>query len=1161
MASTAVVLDIRANTQKALGEFKKFSAQLDNKFLISGLKLDVVRNALSQINKEFQRAIGEQGLSASSSLRAAENQAALLTSTFKDFSLTAAKAITDDISNALNQVAVTAGGTMDDVKAALQATPFISNTLSQDLKKQLTSGILEFQRDIRRAGLGDEFGTIAKDILSGQADVLQLINSASPVGSAIGRKLQEAGVNDLRSLPPAQRTQILQSILNDKELQALLKETARETAGYKIILEDLNTALFNPKSGIFGYLREVTLQSRNLTTNVFDETYKLVESVFGKEGLFVNFFRNVAKVFGIEDPLKFIIRNVIFLTEQFEKLNDFIESESFQRVIKQIREAFERTKEFFVNIYDAIVNNDEESQQSVIQSIKNIGESVREFISKIAGVIRGEDISDESEKITTIAGTLVDEIGKTLILLINEVGEALLQKAGTIAGDIATKLPGIVAGLFSKLFEGDGILGKALGGLIVAKVGLAITRALGGINRTRTGPGGFAGAASRYIFGGPFSRRGGRGGGGGGFPITGSTQPRTIGPLGRVRNNLLARSLAARDVAQSYITRTPTPSVRRRPQGDIFGIERRKRYEEAQKKRSRMLRERAVRDRRVTPSTSVFAGTINPSYIERRGMNYEDFVLPQGKPIDRRITAKTTMFTPPTPAELFPYIATDDPINNPKLREANRQRYIEEAEFNRKIRSRQSVRQRFSRRYGRRAGLGAQMAQLRRGMPKVGKAGLITGGIGERIRRVVPNRRNLNARRLALQARTQDALGGFGRRARDIITGNDYLDDVPLSRDEVVRQRARNIREIRDRKARNAYYESTGKFRSPMGQKLRRFGKGALIAGGITAGLGLMSLFSGPGAQAAEGEIDPMTGMPSAPKNKKMGAGQAWGSLGAKVAEGAMMGSMFGPWGTAIGGVIGAGISLMDEEVKNAIGESISKFVSNTKEWMSDMGTKIKDAVTGGLKVIKDWASGIDWKEILLDVVFPGRGIARTVVQSTGASEGDGWMARAVRFLTGAKEKEELEGNAKGANFIGPTLAQESRTSKASEKSKKYHTKPEIPTFTNNFAGLNAAGPALAHESRMSGGKAMVVNDKEFVIPPGGFSTLANLVALKNTTPGSMNAAQAQAAPVINISVSVSGVLSESDLEDTLREPVSNIVEDAYRRASATTPRGVAKTV
>ena len=41
-----VALDIRANTAKALGEFKKLSRELDNKFLVQGLKLDVVKNAL-----------------------------------------------------------------------------------------------------------------------------------------------------------------------------------------------------------------------------------------------------------------------------------------------------------------------------------------------------------------------------------------------------------------------------------------------------------------------------------------------------------------------------------------------------------------------------------------------------------------------------------------------------------------------------------------------------------------------------------------------------------------------------------------------------------------------------------------------------------------------------------------------------------------------------------------------------------------------------------------------------------------------------------------------------------------------------------------------------------------------------------------------------------
>ena len=49
MAVSSVVLDIRANTERALNDFKRFSSQLDNKFLVSGLKLDVVRSALGQI--------------------------------------------------------------------------------------------------------------------------------------------------------------------------------------------------------------------------------------------------------------------------------------------------------------------------------------------------------------------------------------------------------------------------------------------------------------------------------------------------------------------------------------------------------------------------------------------------------------------------------------------------------------------------------------------------------------------------------------------------------------------------------------------------------------------------------------------------------------------------------------------------------------------------------------------------------------------------------------------------------------------------------------------------------------------------------------------------------------------------------------------------------
>ena len=106
MATTSVILDIRANTQRALSEFKTFSSQLDNKFLVSGLKLDVVRNALSQINREFQKSMGEQGLASAQSLKAAENQASILTNIYAGFSKTASSRIVEDFSSALNQVAI-----------------------------------------------------------------------------------------------------------------------------------------------------------------------------------------------------------------------------------------------------------------------------------------------------------------------------------------------------------------------------------------------------------------------------------------------------------------------------------------------------------------------------------------------------------------------------------------------------------------------------------------------------------------------------------------------------------------------------------------------------------------------------------------------------------------------------------------------------------------------------------------------------------------------------------------------------------------------------------------------------------------------------------------------------------------------------------------------
>jgi len=73
----------------------------------------------------------------------------------------------------------------------------------------------------------------------------------------------------------------------------------------------------------------------------------------------------------------------------------------------------------------------------------------------------------------------------------------------------------------------------------------------------------------------------------------------------------------------------------------------------------------------------------------------------------------------------------------------------------------------------------------------------------------------------------------------------------------------------------------------------------------------------------------------------------------------------FGPWGAVIGGVIGAGMSLMDKGVRDSVGKSIADFTvglrkstselwqgisSNASKFMSDIGAGLK---TAGGKIVK----------------------------------------------------------------------------------------------------------------------------------------------------------------------------------------------------------------
>jgi hypothetical protein len=177
MATSSILVDIRANTQRALNDFKSFSTQLDNKFLVSGLKLDVVRNALSQINREFQKAIGEQGVTAGQSLRAAENQAAAIFSTFKSLGFETALEVSKSFSEQLNKAAVTIGSTMEDVKKAQSIVPWLDINLPKQVREDMMKQLLQIQTDFRNAGVGDNFGDLIRQFITKEISAEGLANS------------------------------------------------------------------------------------------------------------------------------------------------------------------------------------------------------------------------------------------------------------------------------------------------------------------------------------------------------------------------------------------------------------------------------------------------------------------------------------------------------------------------------------------------------------------------------------------------------------------------------------------------------------------------------------------------------------------------------------------------------------------------------------------------------------------------------------------------------------------------------------------------------------------------------------------------------------------------------------------------------------------------
>jgi hypothetical protein len=1098
MAISNFKLNVTANTARALADFNKFSRSLDNKFLVSGLKLDVLRSSLNQISQDFQRAIGEQGLASATSLRSVQNQAALLTQTFKGFANESSLAITEKIGTALNKVALKAGGTMKDIQSTMMATPFISTRMAEEQRIALSKQILEFQKNFRRSGMGENFGEVITQFLRGEVTGLQMVGSNNPLEAFIGSKIIERVGGEGRVYDPLQRSQVVEDITSDQTTRKFLETAARRAQGFRIILEDMNTNLFNTETGVFGSLRKV-VDASGKTTTMFDEVEVLVEEIYGKNGTFAVLFKAINEAFGIKDNMSPLIAGIQFTQQLFRDLRKYFEGSDFKNIVNFAGETFQSISKIFQDIYDAIrLNNLDPS--SIAEQIGGVGESIRDYIKGVGENIRNTDTSAGSEFSGTILGSLVEEVGKTTVVLIKELFGVLVEKAPEIGAQVLPTLNNAINKVISEAF-GEGFSGKVaklLLGLLPGAPG-AIARA--SFAGDLTGNGGsmlsmLAMGAGAFI--GPgrllgLTRAGGRGVMGASYAYRGVFGPQEarLNFLESVlrRTNRLDASVNSRLARSGFqnrmdLTRTVTRNMAARAYtGMWFGRRNGGIDDDDDDDNGGGRRRRRGGGRR--PPGSGSGGSLG---------DLIDLSLGQYIPASSR--------------------AGGLPRRNPVTPSASLAQITD-----------RNFRSFYSRRLGetwQRGGMQYGKIILGQGSKEpwtfVGE-GLGVNGSGYEPwtvmqRPIYGNRRQRRrARREYIKTRELTS-PGISQYAADLYNTSDIFSDEGQYLDLV----ERDVMDVdeRYRRMRRAGRLRRPSFKARMRRFMRRPGLGRVGKFGAIAALGAAgaSVFLGGGSAQAQGMGNSPPPQPPGP-----GVGDFLGGAFNGATAGATIGSFIPGIGTAagavIGGVIGGIAPFMSKEVKESISNTFSVWGKGLSETFAWLGNALKEAFKGVLNgMIK----------VLNAAITAGTLVPKMMV---GLTE-----------MLWNKIPESLRDN---LGFISQGIS-----------AMKGVTSFQIPSVSF-YEGLNYTGPAMALEARMSGRRPLVVNDGEFVIPKDGFPTLAGMVGQNLKTTGVVPTSGGGSVVQVNIDLQLnvnSVVANPEELASTLREPVYKIIGDAWREAT-----------
>jgi hypothetical protein len=466
-----ISLDIKANTQKALGEFKKLSRELDNKFLVQGLKLDVVKTAFRDITRQFDSAVSDQGFKAGETAAQLRNNLSANLVALRRFGGEAS----NQLSGQLQEITATlrAQGTIgaEAYTVALKGISFAEFGGTEEERKQqfkkLTKEIAIFGQET-----ADVYGqNVVPDltkILKGEMSAEDAFGIGSATTNLINDLIRSQGVglSQLSSISNIERTKLLESIVSAfQEEESFIKGKAdlEKSAPFLRIRREIE-GLFEPTKGIFGALREITIGDE--TTSLVQEAAKLINTIFGREtGIFAILNKSLSDTFGGFDVLGIIIQGTKLLTSGLEKLGEFFGSETFKsflEVFTPIQEAFE----------GVLANGFSFNPSSINKFIDQIFDSIQGLITNIGEFIKGIDGS----KIGGIVSNLFDNLVETVKVLFGTISKLIKGiDAGQLGGVIAAALDSLTEILPSLI----SLLGTALG-KAVEVAGSTIAQSSGG---------------------------------------------------------------------------------------------------------------------------------------------------------------------------------------------------------------------------------------------------------------------------------------------------------------------------------------------------------------------------------------------------------------------------------------------------------------------------------------------------------------------------------------------------------------------------------------------------------------------------------------------------------------------------------------------------------